>query len=75
MRNALEQDPTDTTVAPKGRPVRRTVQALAAVGVVAVIAAGCGSTTSTKPATPAANTGTAPASSPTTKKSSGGYGY
>jgi uncharacterized cupredoxin-like copper-binding protein len=45
MSNDHEQDPTVRPVRGLRRPRRRAVQALATLGVVAVIAAGCGSTT------------------------------
>jgi uncharacterized cupredoxin-like copper-binding protein len=64
MSNDLEQEPTVRAVAPRHRPRRRTVQAFAAVGVAAVVAAGCGATTAKtaapKAARSAASTGTAP---------------
>jgi uncharacterized cupredoxin-like copper-binding protein len=66
MSTHLGADPNQTTAGPRHRP-RRAAMAFAAVGVVAVIAAGCGGssskTSAPKAATPIASTSHTPASS------------
>jgi uncharacterized cupredoxin-like copper-binding protein len=68
MSNDLEQHPTMTAAGPRHRPRRRVAQALAAVGAVAVLAAGCGTasakTSAPKAARSAASTGLAPKAGP-----------